>query len=152
MTQIKAISDAFERRERTTPHLLLVEDDETDILFVKRCLDRYGGTAELVVARDGAEALETLRDGATVKRPYVIVTDLNMPGMSGHELLEEIRSDEALKDSVVFVLSSSCLAGDIERAYRHNVAGYLTKRVPTRQLKQSVEMIFDYCDSVHLPA
>ncbi len=152
MDQIRSISGAFDRRDRRTPHLLLVEDDETDILFVKRCHAGHSSSAKLVVARDGSEALEILRDGTAVKRPFVILTDLNMPGMSGHELLEELRSDEALKDSVVFVLSSSCLAGDIERAYRHNVAGYLTKRVPTRQLKRSVEMIFDYCDSVHLPA
>lgn len=142
---------AFEKQERKPPHVLLVEDDETDVMFVRRCLAQRVSDVPLTVASDGLEALAYLREGRTVSRPYVVLTDLNMPGMSGHEMIEEIRADDDLKDSVVFVLSSSCLAGDIERAYRHNVAGYLSKQVPSDELNKRVQMIFDYCDTVHLP-
>ncbi len=145
-------SRSFNNHERKPPHILLVEDDETDVLFVKRCLARHSGDVPLTVARDGREALEVLRDEKASDHPFVIVTDLNMPGMSGHELIEEIRSDDLLKHSIVFVLSSSRLEGDIERAYRQNVAGYLSKQVPTNTLTKHVEMIFDYCAAVHLPA
>lgn len=144
-------SQSFKKHERKTPHILLVEDDETDVLFVKRCLSRHSGDVPLTVAFDGEEALEVLRDEKASDHPFVIVTDLNMPGMSGHELIEEIRSDELLKHSIVFVLSSSRLESDIEQAYRHNVAGYLSKQVPTNTLTKYVEMIFDYCAAVHLP-
>ena len=151
MHSIQTLSGAFERAERKTAHLLLVEDDETDVLFVERCLAKHEGKVPLTVARDGAEALQILRAGEDVKRPYVILTDLNMQGMSGHEMIDEIRDDSALKDSVIFVLSSSRLAGDIARAYDKNVAGYLTKQVPANELTKHLSLIFDYCTSVHLP-
>ena len=144
------IEDAFERSVYRTPRLLLVEDDETDVIFIERCLNRHGTDVPLTVARDGREALQLLREG-NVERPYVILTDLNMPGMSGHEMIDEIRSDMQLKHSVIFVLSSSRLTGDIQRAYENNVAGYLTKQVPAEQLSRNVGMVFDYCAAVHLP-
>lgn len=145
-------SRSFRKRQKTTPHLLLVEDDETDVIFVKRTLEQHGATVPLAVARDGAEALKILRRGDNVRRPYVILTDLNMPGMSGHEMMEVIRADEELKDSVIFVLSSSRLEDDIDRAYEYNAAGYITKDAPTAELSESLRMIVDYCKAVHLPA
>lgn len=105
----------------------------------------------LTVARDGAEALDILRDENRMAKPFVILTDLNMSGMSGHELIEEIRSDEMLQDSVIFVLSSSRLAGDIRQAYQFNVAGYLTKQSPGDALKRNVQLVFDYCAASNLP-
>ena len=150
MDSLADIKDAFERSVYRTPRLLLVEDDETDVIFIRRCLSRHGGDVPLTVARDGREALQLLREGG-VERPYVILTDLNMPGMSGHEMIDEIRGDEDLKHSGIFVLSSSRLAGDIQRAYENNVAGYLTKQVPAEELSRNVGMVFDYCAAVHLP-
>ena len=69
------------------PQILLVEDDETDALFVQRCLDKQGASIPLTLARDGSEALEILRGEDGLKKPFIILTDLNMPGMSGHELI-----------------------------------------------------------------
>ena len=66
-------------------------------------------------------------------------------------MIDEIRDDSTLKDSVIFVLSSSRLAGDIQRAYGKNVAGYLTKQVPADELTKNLALVFDYCASVHLP-
>lgn len=143
--------DHYKRQERRNPCLLIVEDDETDILFIQRCLNQYPENIPMVVARDGSEALEILRDPKRIARPYVIVTDLNMPGMSGHELIAEIRVDEKLRDSVVFVLSSSGLIGDIRQAYSANVAGYLNKQANLAEMKKSFAMIFDYCVLVDLP-
>lgn len=150
MDTLADMEDAFERSVYRTPRLLLVEDDETDVIFIERCRNRHGADVPLTVARDGKEALQLLREG-DVERPYVILTDLNMPGMSGHEMIDEIRRDENLKHSVIFVLSSSRLAGDIQRAYENNVAGYLTKQVPAEELSRNIGMVFDYCASVHLP-
>ena len=142
----------FEKRPLRSPVLLLVEDDETDALFVRRCHLKQSRDTPLVIARDGEEALAILRGDGRGERPYVVVTDLNMPGMSGHELIEQIRADQVLRKTVVFVLSSSSLAGDIERAYEHNVAGYLSKKAPSDVLTRHIGMIFDYCSAVQLPA
>ena len=152
MIELSQLSCDFARSERRTAHLLLVEDDETDVLFVKRCLAKYGADIPLTIARDGAEALEILRSRENASHTHVILTDLNMPGVSGHELIEAIRADAALANSVIFVLSSSRLTGDIRRCYGFNIAGYLTKQRPPRELEKDIMMIFDYCTSVHLPA
>ncbi|PLX43589.1 MAG: two-component system response regulator [Hyphomicrobiales bacterium] len=132
--------------------LLLVEDDDADVMLVSRYLRRRGGDIALIVARDGEEALAMLRAGEAVPRPYVILTDLNMPGMSGHELIEEIRCDRALSNSVIFVISSSRLDEDIQQAYAHHVAGYLSKQMAPAEMEKSLRIVFDYCETVHLPS
>jgi DNA-binding NarL/FixJ family response regulator len=119
-------------------------------MFVQRCLACCGNGAVLVVARDGEEALKILST-EVLTHPYVIITDLNMPGMSGHELIERIRSTDKLCNSVIFVLSSSRLEEDIERSYRYNVAGYISKDMPTNELAASIQMLVSFCQSVHLP-
>ena len=145
------INGALNNQIKRVPDILLVEDDETDIMFMRRCLAAHGSGARLIVAHDGCEALQLLRDGQSVSRPFVIITDLNMPGMSGHELLSELRADLELKNSVVFIISSSCLSGDIDQAYFHNVAGYISKQSPAPELRKCISMFFDYCETVHLP-
>jgi CheY-like chemotaxis protein len=119
-------------------------------MFVRRSLAYCGNGTVLVVARDGEEALEILST-EVLTRPYVIVTDLNMPGMSGHELIERIRSTAKLCNSVIFVLSSSRLEEDIERSYTYNVAGYISKDVSSQELAASIQMLVTFCQSVHLP-
>lgn len=119
-------------------------------MFVQRCLACCGTGAVLVVARDGEEALEILST-EVLALPYVIITDLNMPGMSGHELIERIRGTDKLSNSVIFVLSSSRLEEDIERSYRYNVAGYISKDMSTDELAASIRMLVSFCQSVHLP-
>jgi CheY-like chemotaxis protein len=138
-------------RERAIPSVLLVEDDDTDVMFVQRCIAYAGDSIALVVARDGEEALELLGSTTIMTRPYVIVTDLNMPGMSGHELIERIRADVELSDSVIFVLSSSRLEEDIERSYTQHVAGYISKDMSTGELTESIRNLISFCKSVYLP-
>ena len=146
-----SIAADFEKVEPSTPELLLVEDDETDILFVSRCLAKADSALPLVIARDGLEALDILRKGRAEGRHFVVLTDLNMPGMSGHEMIAEIRGDTTLSDLVIFVLSSSSLAGDIRRAYSQNVAGYLSKQGSIEQQKLNIAVVADYCRVVNLP-
>ncbi len=138
-------------RERVTPSILLVEDDETDVLFIRRCLASLGSERCLVVARDGVEALEILASRKAIQKPYVIMTDLNMPGMSGHELIEQVRCTDCLRNSVIFVVSSSRLEADIERSYSKNVAGYITKDAPIEHLTANIRLLVEYCQTVHLP-
>ena len=128
----------------------MVEDDQADVFLVKRALAKHGGGVHLCVARDGAEALEMLR-GGQVSRPYVILSDLNMPGMSGYEFLDEIRADEALRDSIIFVISSSSLSEDVNLAYQHFASGYLIKEMDPAKMARSMAMLFDFCENVRLP-
>ncbi|GAB5518327.1 MAG: response regulator [Rhodothermales bacterium] len=135
--------------------VLLVEDDALDARAIKRAFAQLAITTSIAVAQDGVEALALLRDevpGRSLRRPYLIILDLNLPRMNGHEFLSVLRNDPKLHDSVVFVHSSSLSAQDIERAYEFNVAGYLTKSVDQIQLMHNMALFRLYIDTVILPA
>lgn len=106
--------------------VLLVEDDEVDAMGIKRAFNKLRVANPIFHARDGIEGLEMLRDG-TVTQPCLILLDLNMPRMSGLEMLNEVRNDPMLADSVVFVLTTSKDDEDKAAAYKKNIAGYIVK-------------------------
>ncbi|WP_319531857.1 response regulator [uncultured Cohaesibacter sp.] len=130
---------------------MLVEDDDADIFLVKRALNKHGGSVALQIARDGNEALQLLRSNGYIERPFVILSDLNMPGMSGYEFIDEVRTDPALKDSVIFVISSSNLPEDINLAYNHFASGYIVKDMEPEKMIRSMNLVFDFCELVQLP-
>jgi CheY-like chemotaxis protein len=111
-------------------HVLLVDDDDVDVMGVKRAFKKAKIANPLRIARDGVEALSILRgsDGFDpMPRPYIIVLDLNMPRMDGLEFLGELRKDPAHRDAVVFVLTTSKADEDRAASYDKNVAGYIVK-------------------------
>jgi len=110
-------------------NILLVEDDEIDIEAVARAF-RHETRLNFVVANSGTEALSSLRGEAgcePVPYPYVILLDLNMPQMNGFEFLEILRSDPKLRETVVFVLTTSDRDEDRITAFEYCVAGYFLK-------------------------
>ena len=115
--------------------ILLVEDDEIDIKTVERAFRELKIANPMVQACDGIEALEILRGEngkPRLSRPYLILLDLNMPRMNGFEFLDEVRKDPELRDSVIFVMTTSAAEEDSTRAYDKNVAGYVLKHNPGR--------------------
>lgn len=133
---------------------LLVDDDDTDVETVLRAFRKRGWANPVHVARDGQEALGKLRNGAEegIHRPLVILLDLNMPVMGGLEFLEALRADAELTDLVVFVLTSSEYDKDIAAAYRHHVAGYITKNRAGDGFSELMTLIKDYAATVILRA
>lgn len=134
--------------------LLLVEDDEIDIVVVKRALATLKIGNPLVVARDGIEALDILRGTngrEKLERPYLIILDLKMPRMDGHEFLEELRQDPELMNTVVFVMTTSDNSEDREKAYGKNVAGYIVKSDPVGSFRRAVDLLNHYWHVVDLP-
>ncbi len=115
-------------------NILLVEDDEVDIMNVKRALHKNNITNSLYVASNGLEALSMLGKNASqasvipVERRLILL-DLNMPKMGGVEFLQELRADPALRLIPVVVLTTSNREQDRVEAYNLNVAGYLLKPV-----------------------
>lgn len=110
-------------------NILLVEDDEVDVLNVRRAFAKNHIMNPLIVAGDGIEALEMLRGGKVPKGRRLILLDLNMPRMNGIEFLREVRKDPELCASPVVVLTTSKDERDKIDAYNLNVAGYLVKPV-----------------------
>ena len=130
--------------------LLLVEDDDVDAINIERSFTKQRINNTIIRAHDGVEALELLRDG-TVNLPYIILLDLQMPRMSGLEFLKEIRKDEKLQSSVIFVLTTSDDETDILKSYRNNIAGYFVKDETEDSFMKIVNLLDGYWKVVHLP-
>jgi CheY-like chemotaxis protein len=128
--------------------ILLVEDDEIDVKALKRAFEKLKIANPLVVARDGVEAWETLQ---TLSRPFLVITDINMPRMNGIELLRKIRQSEQLRDSIVFALTTSSDEQDKIDAYDLNVAGYMLKTDMGTSFTRAIELIDNFWRVVEFP-
>ena len=123
--------------------ILLVEDDEVDIINVKRAFKKNKISNPLEVARNGIEALEILRTAGRML-PKIIILDINMPKMNGIEFLKEIRKDDRLKMISVFVMTTSNQDSDKINAYNLNVAGYIIKPLSFEKFVSSVAKLNSY--------
>jgi len=128
--------------------ILLVEDDEIDVKALHRAFEKLKIANPVVVARDGVEAWETLQ---TLPRPYLIITDINMPRMNGIELLRKIRQSEEFRDSIVFALTTSNDEQDKIDAYHLNVAGYMLKTDMGTSFTRAIELIDNFWRVVEFP-
>lgn len=134
--------------------ILLVEDDPVDVEAIRRAFAKHRIANPLICARDGIEALKLLRgeDGVSrLARPYIVLLDLNMPRMNGFEFLEEVRNDDSLKSSVVFVLTTSDLDRDRAKAYQKQIAGYIVKDQVGDEFVHLVNMLGSYWNIVMFP-
>ena len=132
-------------------NILLVEDDQVDIMNVKRAFDKNRITNPLYVAANGLDALEMLRANAVPADRRLILLDLNMPKMSGIEFLRELRADAALSSTPVVVLTTSNHERDKIDAYNLNVAGYLLKPVTFINFVEVMAALNKYWTLVELP-
>jgi CheY-like chemotaxis protein len=128
--------------------ILLVEDDEIDVKALSRAFEKLKIANPVVVARDGVEAWEMLQ---TLARPFLVITDINMPRMNGIELLRKIRQSEQLRDSIVFVLTTSNDEQDKIDAYHLNVAGYMLKTDMGASFTRAIELIDNFWKVVEFP-
>jgi CheY-like chemotaxis protein len=128
--------------------ILLVEDDEIDVKALRWAFDKLKIANPLVVARDGVEAWEMLQE---LSRPYLIITDINMPRMNGIELLRKIRESEQFRDSIVFALTTSNDEQDKIDAYHLNVAGYMLKTDMGTSFQRAIALIDNYWKVVEFP-
>jgi len=135
--------------------ILMVEDDDIDAMAITRAFKKLRLLNPLVRAKDGLEALEYLRGEngkENLSRPNIILLDINMPRMSGLELLEEIRNDKNLSDAVVFILTTSKSDEDVVAAHKHNVAGYIVKSDMGNGFVSVIELLNSYWKVVVLPS
>jgi len=112
------------------PRILLVEDNPADVVLLQEVFEEVELECELSVAYDGEEALDLLfRRGehADARRPDFVLLDLNMPKVSGREVLTAIKHDEDLRTLPVIILTSSKADDDIAQCYRDHANCYLAK-------------------------
>jgi len=136
-------------------NILLVEDDEVDIMNVRRAFKKNNITNPLFVANNGIEALEMLRGKGEApllpSRRRIILLDLNMPRMGGLEFLQELRADDRLRATPVIVLTTSNQDRDRIEAYNLNVAGYILKPVTFSNFAEVMATLNKYWALCELP-
>ena len=118
----------------TSLRFLLVDDDEVDVMNVRRAFEKNRVGNGLFVATDGKDALEKLRAREVPIQSLVVLLDLNMPRMNGTDFLREVRKDPTLAALPVIVLTTSSEEKDTVEAHHLNVAGYLPKPVEFTEL------------------
>lgn len=134
--------------------ILLVEDDEVDVMAVKRAFRKLNIDNPLTVACDGVEALQILRgedETSSVSRPLIVILDWNMPRMNGAEFLQALRSDSELRNIVVFVMTTSNDERDRLAAYERNVSGYIVKSNDESEFTSIIAMLQEFWSRVQLP-
>ena len=104
--------------------ILLIDDDKVDSMIIKRAIAKLDFPYQVDTAHNGLDALMMLRgmSDIRIKRPDIILLDINMPLMNGLEFLSELRADPDLKDIHVCVLTTSEDDSDVKTAYEFNVA------------------------------
>ncbi len=132
-------------------NILLVEDDEVDVMTVKRAFVKAKITNPVFVAQNGVEALELLRSQRVPPERRVVLLDLNMPKMNGIEFLRELRKDPALAPITVIVLTTSNEDRDRVEAYELNVAGYLLKPVTFHDFADVMATLNKYWTLMEMP-
>jgi CheY-like chemotaxis protein len=129
-----------------TTKILLAEDDPNDIELTLNALKDYNLANEVVVARDGAEALDfLLRRGQfsdrPLENPILILLDLKMPKVDGLEVLRQIKTNPELKQIPVVVLTSSREDKDIINSYNLGVNAYVVKPVVFDEFVEAVKQL-----------
>jgi CheY-like chemotaxis protein len=138
-----------------TAQLLHVEDDDLCIMGMARAFKSAKIANPISFAHNGIDALEMLRGTngrGRLPRPYLILLDLNMPRMGGIEFLEELRKDEDLKRSIVFIMTTSGSDKDKVNAYDLGVAGYILKTNPANAFLETTTLLDTYWRVVEFPA
>ncbi|MDX2242574.1 MAG: response regulator [Leptolyngbyaceae cyanobacterium bins.302] len=127
--------------------IFLIEDNRGDIRLIQEALKSTAAQCEVVVARDGMEAMAYLRqdgDYANAIRPDLILLDLNLPKKDGREVLAEIKADLTLKHIPVVVLTTSRNEEDILKSYDLHVNCYISKSRNLSELFKIVRGIEEF--------
>jgi two-component system, response regulator len=130
-----------------TETILLIEDNPDDEALTKRAFQKARIRNEIVVARDGAEALDYIFCTGKYKNrdfnqmPQVILLDLKLPKIDGLEVLRRIRADERTKLLPVIILTSSREDNDLLQGYQSGANSYIVKPVDSTQFEESIKQL-----------
>ncbi|MEO8699216.1 MAG: response regulator [Kofleriaceae bacterium] len=132
-------------------NILLVDDDEVDVMTVKRAFQKANITNPIFIASNGVDALQIMRGDSLPASRRLVLLDLNMPKMNGIEFLREVRKDPALALTTVVVLTTSNEDRDRVEAFQLNVAGYLLKPVTFHTFADVMTTLNKYWTLMEMP-
>jgi CheY-like chemotaxis protein len=127
--------------------ILLIEDDEVEVEHIVRSFRQRHFTSPVICVNEASAALKMLRgqdNQPPLPRPYVILLDLHLPGISGLEFLQSLRQDPQLKSSTVFLLTTSASEQEVRKAYSLGVAGFILKDKAGEYYQHLIQMLECY--------
>jgi len=134
-----------------TPDIFYVEDDEDYAFFMQSAIQEVGDTLNLAIVEDGAKALMKLQQFVAQKtKPRLILLDLNLPGLSGLDLLKFIRDIPYLKSTPVILFSTSDNPDDVKASIEFGANAYLTKPNGYDNLVKCIHSVHDFWFNQHL--
>lgn len=130
----------------TNGKILLVEDEEADVELITGALRKHNLSNEIIVARDGEEALDYLYRRGEFEQlqgedPVLVLLDLKMPKLGGIEVLKTMKSDKKLKNIPVVIVTSSREDPDIQKCYELGVNAYVVKPVDFTEFTEAIKNV-----------
>ena len=133
--------------------ILLVDDNDDDVVMMREAIDENSELKIVQTACNGQQALDFLRRCSgfeEAKRPDLVLLDINMPGLNGFEVLQQIRSDVQLREIPVVMLTSSRREEDVAQSYAEGACSFITKPIGFDHLRDTIQLFSKYwtCVSV----
>lgn len=136
-------------------HILLVEDNEGDILLVSEALEAANFVHHLSVVKDGQAAIDFLEKSnkpGNLGNPNLVLLDVNLPLINGHEVLHHIKNDNLLKHIPVIMLTTSSSEKDMLNCYRNHANCYIIKPVEAEKFDEVIAAIGNFWSKIaYLP-
>ena len=134
--------------------ILLVEDNEGDILLTTEAFEESRIANKIMAIRDGKEAINYFESlGRKAETPHLVLLDINLPKVSGHEVLLYIKNHERYKSIPVIMLTTSSAEKDILQSYKNYVNCYITKPINVEDFMGAITKIEDFwINIVSIPA
>lgn len=128
-------------------HILLVEDNKGDVVLTLDAFEESKFKTQISVVKNGQDALDFLFQRGSfekVKRPDLILLDINIPIISGLDVLQEIKLDERTKKIPVIMLTTSSNENDMNKAYQNHAHGYIVKPIEFEAFLKAVLKIEEF--------
>ncbi|HYP06305.1 MAG TPA: response regulator [Bryobacteraceae bacterium] len=132
--------------------ILLVEDNEADEELALRALRKGGVRSRVTVVRDGEEAIQFLFGDEASPLPDLVLLDLKLPRLSGHDVLRRVRADARTEMLPVVILTSSSEHEDVRRSYKVGANSYVRKPIESEQFTAAVRQLGLYWLTINEPA
>ena len=133
--------------DKATGDILLVEDNDLDVILTRQCFEHIAPEIRIHRVPDGMQAMAFLRNEEThadAPKPDLVLLDLNLPVMTGQEVMSEIIQDDQLKGLPVIVLTNSQSSDDVLRMYKSRASSYIRKPVDFAEFEMIVRRIVQY--------
>ncbi|PMB42325.1 two-component system response regulator [Fischerella thermalis CCMEE 5205] len=135
--------------------LLVVEDSNEDFRMLQRLMRRMAVQNPIHRCTSGDEVLDYLyqegKNPDSSSRPSVILLDLNLPGIDGRDILEQLKQDHSFKEIPIVIFTTSSNPKDIEFCYQKGANGYLVKPMDVQELQKTIQAFVDYWLEVNVP-